>query len=200
MLHSTPSHGLSLVPSVALGQDRSFATSYLSLTSGWSQRHLQDLESLVRSEPTSWPLEDRLLAKFLPDMRASVFSFHHGNGLDLHQLFRNPEVVKRLDVELVGKLHDALSHLWTERRTPVRQSRKPSARRDRKTDREASSGDPIPDVIVALSRGVPLVTLAPNRQAHWGPDRCNQAIALCTTLFTHQVRCMVGSNNIKSII
>lgn len=183
----TPQVGLVQGNAVDLRQERTFATSYLSLTDGWSRKHRQDLELIVAGLPVGWTLEDRLFAHFYPDFKASVFAFHHGAGPDLYQLLGNSAAVERVDYELVCMVHDALSALWIEQGTQAHRPPSRATRTKRKADEAGFSEHSNPDVVVTLSRGAPLVSLAPERQAEWSPERCNQALALCTALFAHQL-------------
>lgn len=196
----TPQAGLELGNAVELRQERSFATSYLSLTNGWALKHRQDLELIVAGLPVGWALDDRLVAHFFPDLKPSVFAFHHGAGPDLYQLLSDPAVVERVDYELVGKVRDALAALWIKR--DARAHREP--RRATRTKGTAGSvgcaPHSTPDVVVAVLRGAPLVSLSPERQAKWSSERCNQAQALCTALFAHQLNFLsIGFGGIKPL-
>jgi len=182
----TPHVGLVLGNAVALRQERTFATSYLSFTSGWVREHRKDLELIVAGLPAGWTLEDRLVAHFFHDIKSSVFAFHHGAGPDLHQLLEDPSAVERMDYELVLKVHDALSALWIEQGTQVDRASSHVTRTRRRSDGTGFAPHSSPDVVVTLSRGVPLVSLSSERQAQWGPERCNKTLALCTALFAHQ--------------
>ena len=196
----TPKVALALRSAVELRQERAFATSYLSLTSGWSRKHRQDLELIVAGLPVGWTLEDRLVAHFLPDLKASIFAFHHGAGPDLYQLVGNTALVERMDFELACKLHDALSALWIEQGTQAYRPPSRAIRTRRKADDAGFAHHASPDVVVILVRGVPLVSLSLERQAQWSPERCNQALALCTALFAHQVEFFsVGFAGIKPL-
>lgn len=191
---------LELGNAVELRQERSFATSYLSLTNGWALKHRQDLELIVAGLPAGWALDDRLVAHFFPDLKPSVFAFHHGAGPDLYQLLNDPAVVERVDYELVGKVRDALSALWVKRDAQAHR-RLSRATRTKKTAHGVDCAQySTPDVVVTVLRGAPLVSLSQEYQAKRSPERCNQAQALCTALFAHQLDFLsIGFGGIKPL-
>lgn len=192
--------GLELENAVELRQERSFATSYLSRTNGWALKHRQDLELIVAGLPVGWALDDRLVAHFFPDLKPSVFAFHHGAGPDLYQLLNDPAVVERVDYELVGKVRDALSALWIEQDARAHRRPRRATRTKEMADSVGCAQHPTPDVVVTVLRGAPLVSLSLECQAKWSPERCNQTQALCTALFAHQLNFLsIGFGGIKPL-